>query len=83
MNGWPIWRGVGVGVADPVEAHHHDEVGAGVAAHLLGERLDASADGSGVRSAATHLRGVGRPSTATASARSRGAGDLGCGGRRT
>ena len=61
---------VGVRVAGAVQPHHHHEVGAGVAAYLLGERLDASATGSGVRSAARTC-GVSATATATASARSR------------
>ena len=49
---------VGVGVAGPVQRHHHDEVDVGVGPHLLGVRLQA---GARVRLAQTvaDRRGVG------------------------
>ena len=57
---------VGVGVAGPVERHHHDEVDVGVGAHLLGVRLEAGArvrlaqpvaDGGGVGDGEGHREG--------------------------
>ena len=62
---------VGVRVAGPVQPHHHHEVGAGVAAYLLGERLDGG-DGSGVAQRVAHRAGCRRPTRATASGRGRG-----------